>query len=117
MPLRPAFRVILLAGLACTWPLAAHAGDEKASAGRGAKMVKDMCARCHAVGLDGESTHKEAPPLRDIANRYPVDGLAEAFAEGIVVGHPDMPEFKLSPDAIADLLNYMRSLSLSSQTQ
>jgi hypothetical protein len=42
--------------------------------------------------------------------RYPVETLAEAFAEGIVTGHPSMPEFRLEPDQIHDLLSFLKSL-------
>ncbi|HWL21031.1 MAG TPA: cytochrome c, partial [Bradyrhizobium sp.] len=34
----------------------------------------------------------------------------EALAEGIVTGHPAMPEFQLSPDEIHDLLSYLKTL-------
>jgi hypothetical protein len=30
--------------------------------------------------------------------RYPLEALEEALAEGIVTGHPDMPQFALEPD-------------------
>jgi mono/diheme cytochrome c family protein len=48
--------------------------------------------------------------LRTLHNRYPVETLAEALAEGIYTGHPTMPGFQLDPDQIHDLLSYMKSL-------
>ncbi len=40
---------------------------------------------------------KIAPPFRTLHLRYPVDTLAEAFAEGIYTGHPTMPMFSSIP--------------------
>jgi hypothetical protein len=40
-----------------------------------------------------------------------VSDLAEAFAEGIFVGHDAMPEFALPPRTIDDLLSYIDSLA------
>jgi cytochrome c len=32
------------------------------------------------------------------------------LAEGITTGHPTMPEFRLDPDQIHDLLSYLKTL-------
>lgn len=106
----------LSAGLLASAVLAAVAfgADEAAANGdreKGAALAERLCASCHAVGASGESAHADAPPLRVIAARWPVEYLEEALAEGIMVGHSDMPEFELHPDRIADLLAYIDSLS------
>jgi mono/diheme cytochrome c family protein len=77
---------------------------------RGFAFAKAHCARCHAIGLTGKSRNKQAPPFRTLHNRYPVETLAEAFAEGIYTGHPRMPAFELEPDEINDLLSYLKTL-------
>ena len=51
-----------------------------------------------------------APPFRDLHLRYPVENLSEALAEGIVTGHPTMPEFRLDPGQIDDFINFLKSL-------
>ncbi len=76
----------------------------------GKRLVEANCARCHAIGRKGKSTHPEAPPFRDLHKRYPIDALAEAFAEGIDTGHPDMPVFKMTKVQIDDVLAYLESL-------
>ena len=43
--------------------------------------------------------------------RYPVEHLAESLAEGIVVGHGDMPEFLFEPDDVEALLAYIAGLA------
>jgi cytochrome c len=68
------------------------------------------CARCHSIDRVTQSPLKIAPPFRTLHNRYPVETLAEALAEGIQTGHPTMPEFQLDPDQIHDLLSYLRTL-------
>lgn len=76
----------------------------------GRALVETNCAPCHAVGLLDRSRHPEAPALRTLADRYPLDALEEAFAEGIVTGHRDMPEFVATPEQIAAIIDYIDSL-------
>lgn len=90
---------------------AAHAAEGAGdAAGRGRAFVEANCARCHAVGPKGESPNASAPAFRTLHERYPVENLAESLAEGIVTGHPDMPEFELDQDQIDDLLAYLKTL-------
>lgn len=78
---------------------------------RGYDYVLENCSGCHAIGAEGESLHIDAPPFRYIGRLYPIDHLAESFAEGTSVGHPDMPEFViLEPQQIKDLLAYLKSI-------
>ena len=76
---------------------------------RGRALAQANCARCHAIGTTGESPLAKAPPFRTLHRRYSVENLAEAFAEGIKVAHP-MPEFRLEPAQIDDLMAYLKSL-------
>ena len=80
------------------------------AAQRGFVFVKANCSRCHAIDKVSPSPFKPAPPFRALHQRYPVDSLAEAMAEGIVTGHSTMPEFRLDPDQIADVLAFLRTL-------
>ena len=76
----------------------------------GRRLAETNCARCHAVGRVGDSPLPIAPPFRTLHTRYPVENLAEALAEGIVVGHPTMPEFRLDPDQAESLIAYLKTL-------
>lgn len=76
----------------------------------GKRLVEANCARCHAVGPDDESTHPAAIPFRDISILYPVEALEEAFAEGIVTGHPDMPEFTATAGQTDSIITYLESI-------
>lgn len=96
----------LLAILVLTTTTALASSPER----RGQAFAKAHCARCHAIGRTGASRFKPAPPFRTLHDRYPVETLAEAFAEGIYTGHAKMPAFELEPDEINDLLSYLKTL-------
>ena len=77
---------------------------------RGKAYALTHCARCHSIDRVSKSRIRAAMPFRTLHNRYPVETLAEAFAEGIYTGHPTMPGFELNPDQIHDLLLYLKTL-------
>ena len=80
--------------------------------GQGEAIAETLCAGCHAIGLSGESPHPEAVPLRQLSSMYPVEFVAESFAEGIAVGHPDMPQWQFEPEQIDALLAYLESIQV-----
>ena len=109
--LRNYFRMLVmalgaLAGSSCGSAARADDGD----AAKGLAILQEHCARCHALGTTGNSPHPQAPPFRDVVKRYPVEDLEESLAEGIVSGHPDMPEFTFEPKEINSILAYLNSL-------
>jgi cytochrome c len=80
------------------------------SAQRGLTFVQANCSRCHAIGRVGGSPLAIAPPFRTLHTKYPVESLQEALGEGIVTGHPTMPEFRLDPGQISDVITYLKTL-------
>ena len=88
-----------------------------ASIARGAAFTQAKCSGCHAMGASGESAMRAAPPLHDLGRRYPVDQLAEAFAEGVVTAHPAMPEFVLTEAENRDLIAYLSSIQSGTDEQ
>jgi hypothetical protein len=42
--------------------------------------------------------------------RYPVEDLQEPLAEGIITGHPAMPEFRFDPGQVGDIIAYLKSI-------
>jgi cytochrome c len=77
---------------------------------RGLTFARANCARCHSIDKVTASPLEAAPPFRALHKRYPVETLEEALGEGIVTGHPNMPEFRLDPDQIGDLISYLKWL-------
>lgn len=91
--------------------LVAPAGSaERDMTAKGEVLVKENCARCHAIGTEGDSPHKDAPPFRTLSAQYPVSDLAESLAEGIVAGHPDMPIYVFSPHDVEAIIQYLESI-------
>jgi mono/diheme cytochrome c family protein len=84
---------------------------------KGQAIAQARCGRCHATGLNDASTNPGAPAFRSIADRYPVESLAEALAEGIMTGHPDMPQFVFEPTEISDFLTYLDDLNLQAKNK
>ena len=104
-------RTILLVGLltiAVMPPIFAE--ESSAPAARGEGLLRANCARCHAVGRAGASLHPAAPPFRTLSRTFKIEGLAEALAEGLSTGHPDMPEFVFEPEEVGAIINYLQSI-------
>jgi mono/diheme cytochrome c family protein len=98
----------LIAGMVLAAPVSAGEAEDIEY---GRVLVLENCATCHAIDRFSESTHPEAPPFRILSQRYALEGLEEALAEGIVTGHPDMPEFIASPRQIDGIIAYIGSIS------
>lgn len=79
------------------------------------RLAEKYCARCHAVRSTGDSPHKDAPPFRTFASKWPLENLEEALAEGIVTGHPDMPAFAFEPKDIDALIEHLHNLAQGSE--
>jgi len=77
---------------------------------RGEQLLQRDCAPCHAIGRTGDSRSKEAPPFRTLSQRYPIESLEESLGEGIMSGHPDMPEFSFDVDDVGAIIAYLKSI-------
>jgi mono/diheme cytochrome c family protein len=77
---------------------------------QGKRLALTYCARCHAIDKVSPSPLKIAPPFRTLHERYPVDMLQESLAEGIVTGHPTMPQFSFDADQVGDFIAYLKTL-------
>lgn len=100
-------RILLLgASIGAAASVARAAGD--AAAGRA--MAEQLCSRCHAIAGPGPSPLAQAPLFSHFGRQFRVDDLAEAMAEGLVVGHGPMPEFTFTPEEIDDMLAYLNSV-------
>jgi len=80
------------------------------AAQRGLVLVRTHCGSCHSVDKVSDSPLKIAPPLRALHTHYPVEDLEEPLAEGIITGHPTMPEFRFDPGQVGDIIGYLKSL-------
>lgn len=76
----------------------------------GRAVVREFCARCHAIGRTGKSPHESAPPFRTLGRSFDLDQFPRLLERGISSGHPDMPEFKLSEQDARDVRAYLRTI-------
>jgi mono/diheme cytochrome c family protein len=77
---------------------------------QGRRLALLYCAQCHSTDKVSPSPLKIAPPFRTLHERYPVEQLQEALAEGIVTGHPTMPEFRFDADQVGDFIAFLKTL-------
>ncbi|MFD0914833.1 c-type cytochrome [Pseudahrensia aquimaris] len=98
----------LLAALALTQsPMQAKANEMIAA---GQEILQSNCAQCHEVTSKGKSPHRQAVEFRYLSRSYPVSQLAEALAEGIMSGHPDMPMFEFDSQQVEQIIAYLESI-------
>ena len=103
------FGIAASAALLVAGAVSANAA-EKTLIDKGEVLVKENCSRCHAIGKEGDSPYKEAPPFRTLSAKYPIGHLSESLAEGIVSGHPDMPIFVFNPHDVEAIIEYLQSI-------
>ncbi len=82
---------------------------------QGRAIAEANCAECHALDASSDSPHDQAPAFRTLSENYPVSALGESLAEGIVVGHPDMPEYSFDPAEVDALIAFIESVQPGDQ--
>jgi len=103
--MRRFFRVVMaLLFLFAAAAAANGAPPSPAQLRRGEALLKKDSGACHAVGRPGTSPIKGAPAFRTLGQRYPIESLEEALAEGFMSGHPDMPEFSFDADDVGAII-------------
>ncbi|MEP5178098.1 MAG: cytochrome c [Rhizobiaceae bacterium] len=99
--------------VALVWPANTVAQQKPALAQQvalGEVIVQRNCVACHSVRRGRSSPHPQAPSFRYLSQSYPVAALAEALAEGIMTGHPDMPVFEFDAKAVDHIIAYLESI-------
>ena len=86
-----------------------HAANVDASEGK--LLLEKNCGRCHALDATGASPLPQAPPMREVYLKYPIDQLEEGFAEGMGSRHRDMPQIQFSSDQVTAILVYLGSIT------
>jgi cytochrome c len=80
------------------------------AAQRGQTFVRVICAQCHAIDTASESPLPIAPPFRTLHLKYPIESLERPLVEGIIAGHPTMPQFRFERDQVVDIIAYLKTL-------
>jgi cytochrome c len=100
--------IVLLFAFLLSKPTRLRAEEFSELESRGFTLASRYCSACHAITRSDVSPYAKAPPFRTLGRHYPVESLAEALAEGIIVGHAEMSEFKFHPDDIGALIAYLK---------
>ena len=77
---------------------------------RGLTFVRANCVQCHSIDKVSESSLPIAPPFRTLHLKYPIENLRRPLSEGIIAGHPTMPQFRLDADQVTDVIAYLKTL-------
>jgi mono/diheme cytochrome c family protein len=105
MHYRPTTCLLLGLGFA----LVANAPCEAAGdAAKGAALAQGWCSKCHALAPGQESPNPKAPRFPAVAN----EPTATTYALRVFLKtpHSTMPDFKIPPDQIDDLVAFIHSL-------
>lgn len=78
----------------------------------GEDLLITHCGSCHATGRTDASRRPDAPAFRVLGQRYPIDSLEESLGEGIMSGHPDMPEITFGADDVGAIIDYLKSIQM-----
>lgn len=77
---------------------------------QGRTLAQSQCAGCHAIRELGSSPRPDAPPLREVLDRYSPARIEQSFREGMIVGHRDMPLFEFSEEEVDALIAYLEDI-------
>ena len=107
---REALVKLISLGAVLAFAATAAAAQDAAALKRGEALLARNCSRCHATARTGVSPHPQAPAFRTLGKRYPIESLEEALGEGIISGHPDMPEFIFESNEVGVIIAYLKSI-------
>lgn len=101
---------IALGGAAVLCASISALAQQPPAAQRGLTFVRVHCAQCHSIDKVGESPLTIAPPFHTLHLKFPIESLERRLGEGIIAGHPTMPQFRLDADQLADVIAYLKTL-------
>lgn len=100
--------VLAIVGLGFAAPTRSLA--QSGAVGRGQAIAERDCGMCHAVDTDDQSPNPDAPALRTLGLSFSADTLSQLLSTGMLMGHPRMPDFRLSDSEYGDLVQYLNHL-------
>jgi len=99
-----------VAALLCFLILCGGAVRAETPQQRGEVLARGLCARCHAIGVTGDSPLPAAPRFRMLDNQTDLSKLARRIREGLMTGHEDMPVFRADRNDADAMVAYIRSI-------
>ena len=74
------------------------------SVDQGSKLFRINCVGCHGIGARGLL----GPDLHDVTQKYSESAIIHQVVRGLT---PPMPSFEMEPQAMADLIAYLNSIT------
>jgi mono/diheme cytochrome c family protein len=100
----------VLAAAIATGASAARAQDLSLAVRRGELLASAHCAMCHSIDRFGTSPNVAAPAFRELIRRSSLQALTNRLSQGRLSGHPEMPEFVLSPSDAHAIISYIEAI-------
>lgn len=75
---------------------------------KGEALLTESCAKCHAVGAEGDSKVTTVKPFRDVIAPMPKDGLGAAFLDAMAKKHTEFKFEATDAKAIGDYLDKLK---------
>ena len=109
-PVHGRWPAVLLAAIASCLTGQSALAQQTPQAQRGLTILRANCEQCHAIDKTSDSSLAIAPPFRTLHLKYPIESLERPLAEGIIAGHPTMPQFRFERDQVVDIIAYLKTL-------
>ena len=74
------------------------------------RLLTNDCGPAMRSAVPATARARMRRPSARSASRYPIESLEEALGEGIMSGHPDMPEFAFDADDVGAIIAYLKSI-------
>ena len=74
----------------------------------GEGLAKENCAKCHAIGLTGESPNPGAIPFRKLSSTRSITLIGWELMNEDWGEHRQMPQFEITADQVRDILKWIR---------
>jgi mono/diheme cytochrome c family protein len=93
---------------ALTFGGAAQADEDSAITTPGRRLTEHWCSECHPIEAGNPPFLLYAPSFRDVANDpSTTEASLVAF---LTTPHPPMPDYRLTPEQISDIVTFILSL-------
>src|SRR4051794_31181291 len=109
-PMHGLWPAVVLAAVASLLAGQGALAQQTPQAQRGLTILRANCERCHAIDKTSDSSLAIAPAFRTLHVKYPIESLERPLTEGIIAGHPTMPQFRFERDQVVDILAYLKTL-------
>jgi mono/diheme cytochrome c family protein len=109
-PMASNWQVLAVVATLALFEMQSAFAQQEPAVQRGLTFVRVHCGQCHSIDQVSESPLAIAPPFRTLHLRYPIESLQRPLSEGIIAGHPTMPQFRLDPDQISDVIAFLKSI-------